>query len=112
MNTLIYMLRFSFAKNWSIFFLFLSSFSAKTVRIFEFPDYSFCGLIMSKLNDSVHTFFIRTVNRLRVFHLRAKNSLKSMNLESRKRNEKKGSRITIPIGKIIQKIHKIQKKGQ
>ena len=28
---------------------------------FEFSDYSTCGLIMSKLNHSVHAFLIRTV---------------------------------------------------
>ena len=32
--------------------LFLQSFSAKTKCKFEFPDYSSCGLIMSKLNKT------------------------------------------------------------
>ena len=41
--------------------LFSQSFSAKTKCKLEFPDYSSWSLIISKLNKSVHAFFIRTV---------------------------------------------------
>ena len=64
--TLGFKLGFSFAKI-GLFFpvfillLFSQSFSAKTKCKFEFPDYSSCGLIMSKLNQSVHAFLIHTV---------------------------------------------------
>ena len=44
-----------------ILLLFCQSFSAKTKCKCEFPDYSSCGLIMSKLNQSVHAFLIHTV---------------------------------------------------
>ena len=44
-----------------ILLLFSQSFSAKTKCKFEFPDYSSCGLNMSKLNQSVRAFLIRTV---------------------------------------------------
>ena len=53
----------SFAKNWYIFsciqvlLQFSQSFSAKTKCKVEFPDYSSCGLIMSKLNQSVYAQF-------------------------------------------------------
>ena len=50
------------------FFLYLfliiavsQSFSGKTKCKFKFPDYFSCGLIMSKLDQSVHAFLIRTV---------------------------------------------------
>ena len=45
-----------------ILLLFSQSFSAKTKCKFEFPDYSSCGLIMSKLNQSVHSLLICTVS--------------------------------------------------
>ena len=46
-----------------ILLLFSQNFSAKRKCKFEFPDYYSCGLIISKLlNQSVHAFFIRTVN--------------------------------------------------
>ena len=45
-----------------ILLLISHSFSAKTKCKFEFPDYFSCGLIMAKLNQSVHaSFFIRTI---------------------------------------------------
>ena len=58
-----------------IMLLLLSqSFSAKTKCKCEFPDYSSCGLVMSKLNNnnniiiivnqSVHAFMIRTVSKI------------------------------------------------
>ena len=56
------------AKTWSIFppvfillLFFPQSFFAKTKCKFEFPDYSSCSLITSKLNQSVRAFFIHTV---------------------------------------------------
>ena len=60
-------LGFSFAKKLVNFFSciyfigFSRSFSAKTKCKFEFPDYSSCGLIMSKLNQSAYAFSIRTL---------------------------------------------------
>ena len=49
-----------------ILYLLSQAFSAKTKCKFEFPDYSSCGLIMSKLNQSVHAFLIRAVTEVKL----------------------------------------------
>ena len=65
-------LGFSFAKNWSFFPVFIlllfSKTFLKTKCKCEFPDYSSCGLIVSKLNQSVHALLIRTIKHLLSFN--------------------------------------------
>ena len=60
MNTLIERLGFSLPKVSLVFLLYLFS-QKQSVNLIEFLDYS-CGLITSKLNQSVHAFLIRTVS--------------------------------------------------
>ena len=93
--TLRFKLGFSFAKKCLFFpvfilLLFSQSFSTKTKCQFEFPDYSSCGLITSKLNQSVHAFLIRTVNlrikrvkRLQYFENKTADPTKEMLLRQR-----------------------------